>query len=77
MPLNPLLNTSIILNYILNILELRNIKYIYLLRPKVTIIFNISLVVLVNKIIALVNIFSLGKSTIVNLVKRFYNPIKG
>lgn len=58
-------------------LELRNIKHIYPSRPEVVVIENFNLVVPAGKTTALVGASGSGKSTIIGLVERFYNPVGG
>jgi ATP-binding cassette subfamily B (MDR/TAP) protein 1 len=57
--------------------ELRNIRHIYPSRPEVVVMENINLVVPAGKTTALVGASGSGKSTIVGLVERFYDPVGG
>jgi ATP-binding cassette, subfamily B (MDR/TAP), member 1 len=57
--------------------ELRNVKHIYPSRPEVVVMEDVSLVVPANKTTALVGASGSGKSTIVGLVERFYDPVGG
>ncbi|KAI9833880.1 MAG: GTPase-activating protein [Thelocarpon superellum] len=57
--------------------ELRNIKHIYPSRPEVTVMEDVTLVVPAGKTTALVGASGSGKSTIVGLVERFYDPVGG
>ncbi|KAF3926092.1 hypothetical protein ABW20_dc0110077 [Dactylellina cionopaga] len=58
-------------------IELVNIKHIYPSRPEVTVIEDINLVIPAGKTTALVGASGSGKSTIVGLVERFYDPVGG
>ncbi|CAK3835319.1 ABC transporter, ABC-B family, MDR type [Lecanosticta acicola] len=58
-------------------LELRNVKHIYPSRPEVTVMEDVSLLVPAGKTTALVGASGSGKSTIVGLVERFYDPVGG
>lgn len=57
--------------------ELRNIKHIYPSRPEVVVMEDVSLFVPAGKTTALVGASGSGKSTIVGLVERFYDPVGG
>ncbi|KAK9475861.1 P-loop containing nucleoside triphosphate hydrolase protein [Lipomyces japonicus] len=56
---------------------LKDIKFIYPSRAKVTVLQDFSLVIPAGKTVALVGASGSGKSTIVGLIERFYNPVKG
>lgn len=58
-------------------IRLENVKMIYPSRPDVTVMDNISLDVPAGKTTALVGASGSGKSTIVGLVERFYEPVQG
>ena len=58
-------------------IELRHIKHIYPSRSEVTVMDDINLVVPAGKQTALVGASGSGKSTIVGLVERFYDPVGG
>ncbi|KAK9477918.1 P-loop containing nucleoside triphosphate hydrolase protein [Lipomyces japonicus] len=58
-------------------IELKDIKFIYPSRPKVTVMNNFSLSIPAGKTVALVGSSGSGKSTIIGLIERFYNPISG
>ncbi|KAK7207985.1 P-loop containing nucleoside triphosphate hydrolase protein, partial [Myxozyma melibiosi] len=58
-------------------IELTNIKFIYPSRPNVTILNDFSLKIPAGKTVALVGSSGSGKSTIIGLIERFYNPIHG
>lgn len=58
-------------------IELRNIRHIYPSRPEVVVMEDVSLSVPAGKTTALVGASGSGKSTIVGLVERFYDPVGG
>jgi ATP-binding cassette, subfamily B (MDR/TAP), member 1 len=58
-------------------IELRNVKHIYPSRPEVVVMEDVNLVVPAGKTTALVGASGSGKSTIVGLVERFYDPVGG
>ena len=58
-------------------LELRNVKHIYPSRPEVCVMEDVNLFVPASKTTALVGASGSGKSTIVGLVERFYDPVGG
>ncbi|WBW74079.1 leptomycin transmembrane transporter Pmd1 [Schizosaccharomyces osmophilus] len=58
-------------------IELKNVKFVYPTRPEVVVLDNFSLLCPAGKITALVGASGSGKSTIVGLVERFYDPIAG
>lgn len=76
-PLDPTSTEGIKLDHIEGTVELRNIKHIYPSRPEVTIMNDVSLVIPAGKMTALVGASGSGKSTIVGLVERFYDPVGG
>lgn len=57
--------------------ELRNVEFSYPSRPEVRILSNFSLNVPAGKTIALVGSSGSGKSTVVSLIERFYDPLSG
>lgn len=57
--------------------DLRNIKHIYPTRPGVTVANNLSISFPAGKTTAIVGPSGSGKSSIANLILRFYNPIDG
>lgn len=76
-PLNGTDDEGIKLDHVEGTLELRDIKHIYPSRPEVTVMNGVSLVIPAGKKTALVGASGSGKSTIVGLVERFYNPVGG
>ena len=58
-------------------IELKNIKHIYPSRPEVVVMEDVNLVIPAGKQTALVGASGSGKSTIVGLVERFYDPVGG
>lgn len=58
-------------------IRLENIKHIYPSRPEVTVMDDVSFEVPAGKVTALVGASGSGKSTIVGLVERFYDPVRG
>ncbi|KAN0115168.1 P-loop containing nucleoside triphosphate hydrolase protein [Hyaloscypha variabilis] len=76
-PLDPTSDAGIKLDHVDGNLELRNIKHIYPSRPEVTVMQDVSLFIPAGKMTALVGASGSGKSTIVGLVERFYDPVKG
>ncbi|GMH09836.1 hypothetical protein Nepgr_011677 [Nepenthes gracilis] len=71
-------NTSgIELDSITGHLELNNVDFSYPSRPEVNILNNFSLKVPAGKTIALVGSSGSGKSTVVSLIERFYDPTAG
>jgi ATP-binding cassette subfamily B (MDR/TAP) protein 1 len=76
-PLDATSHKGIKLEHIEGTLELRNIKHIYPSRPEVTVMNGVSLTIPAGKMTALVGPSVSGKSTIIGLVERFYNPVGG
>ncbi|ORZ08979.1 putative ABC transporter protein [Absidia repens] len=58
-------------------IEFRNIKFSYPTRPDVTILDNFNLKVQSGRTIALVGLSGSGKSTTIQLLQRFYDPLEG
>ncbi|GJN68847.1 multidrug resistance protein 3 [Purpureocillium lilacinum] len=58
-------------------IRLSNIKHIYPSRPEVVVMDGVSLEIPAGKTTALVGASGCGKSTIVGLVERFYDPVGG
>ncbi|ORX90713.1 P-loop containing nucleoside triphosphate hydrolase protein [Basidiobolus meristosporus CBS 931.73] len=59
------------------LIEARNLRFHYPSRPDVPILKGISLTVEPGKTVALVGMSGSGKSTIIQLLERFYDPIEG
>ncbi|KAK4543161.1 hypothetical protein LTR36_005939 [Oleoguttula mirabilis] len=76
-PLDPESEEGKKLETLEGVVELRNIKHIYPSRPEVVVMEDVSLVVPAGKTTALVGASGSGKSTIVGLVERFYDPVGG
>lgn len=76
-PLDPMSEDGEKLEQVEGTVELVNIKHIYPSRPEVVVMENVSLKVPAGKATALVGASGSGKSTIVGLVERFYNPVGG
>ncbi|EME42871.1 hypothetical protein DOTSEDRAFT_131498 [Dothistroma septosporum NZE10] len=76
-PLDPTSQDGEKIEYLQGVVELRNIKHIYPSRPEVTVMQDVSLLVPAGKTTALVGASGSGKSTIVGLVERFYDPVGG
>lgn len=58
-------------------IRLQNIKHIYPSRPGVVVMDNVTLDIPAGKTTALVGASGCGKSTIIGLVERFYDPVQG
>ncbi|KAL4576617.1 hypothetical protein LXL04_012713 [Taraxacum kok-saghyz] len=65
------------LDSVSGLVELKNIDFSYPSRPDVKILDNFSLSVPAGKTIALVGSSGSGKSTVVSLIERFYDPTSG
>lgn len=65
------------LDSVSGLVELKNVDFAYPSRPDVPILNNFSLNVPAGKTIALVGSSGSGKSTIVSLIERFYDPTSG
>jgi ATP-binding cassette subfamily B (MDR/TAP) protein 1 len=76
-PLNPESEDGLKLEDVEGRVELQNIKHIYPSRPKVCVMDNVNLVFAAGKTTALVGASGSGKSTIIGLIERFYEPIGG
>ncbi|KAM0324384.1 hypothetical protein ACHAQA_008165 [Verticillium albo-atrum] len=76
-PLDPSVDTGDKLEKLEGTITLENIKHIYPSRPEVTVMQDVSLTIPAGKTTALVGASGSGKSTIVGLVERFYDPVQG
>ncbi|TKW53458.1 Leptomycin B resistance protein pmd1 [Colletotrichum tanaceti] len=76
-PLDPSTEDGIKLDAVEGAIRLENIKHIYPSRPEVTVMEDVSLNIPAGKTTALVGASGSGKSTIVGLVERFYDPVRG
>lgn len=76
-PIDPTSEAGEKFEHVEGTLELRKIKHIYPSRPEVVIIEDFNLVVPAGKTTALVGASGSGKSTIIGLVERFYDPVGG
>ncbi|XP_014681412.1 PREDICTED: multidrug resistance protein 1-like [Priapulus caudatus] len=59
------------------LIEFRNVNFSYPTRPEVVVLQNFSMTVEPGKTVALVGSSGSGKSTVVNLLLRFYDPCNG
>ncbi|KAL2933286.1 ABC transporter B family member 1 [Bienertia sinuspersici] len=69
--------SGIELESVTGLIELKNVEFAYPSRPDVKILNNFGLIVPAGKTIALVGSSGSGKSTVVSLIERFYDPIEG
>lgn len=76
-PLNPMNDEGEKLEHVEGTVELKNIKMIYPSRAEVVVMQDVNLKVPAGKTTALVGASGSGKSTIVGLVERFYDPVGG
>ena len=76
-PLNPMDGEGERLEHVEGTVELKNIKMIYPSRAEVVVMQDVNLKVPAGKTTALVGASGSGKSTIVGLVERFYDPVGG
>ncbi|KAI1107215.1 P-loop containing nucleoside triphosphate hydrolase protein [Jackrogersella minutella] len=76
-PMDPTVDDGVRLDKVEGSIRLENIKHIYPSRPEVTIMNDVSLDIPAGKTTALVGTSGSGKSTIVGLVERFYDPVEG
>lgn len=76
-PLDPTSTAGDKIENLRGTVELQNIRMIYPSRPEVCVMEDVNLVVPAGKTTALVGASGSGKSTIVGLVERFYDPVGG
>ncbi|KAJ1971898.1 hypothetical protein H4R35_004990, partial [Dimargaris xerosporica] len=76
-PIDPLAESGRRLDQVQGRIEFRNIQFSYPTRPDVPILQGVSLTVEPGETVALVGASGSGKSTIVALLERFYDPIEG
>lgn len=76
-PLDPDSDVGKKLDHVEGTIELQNIRHIYPSRPEVLVMEDVSLLVPAGKSTALVGASGSGRSTIVGLVERFYDPVGG
>jgi ATP-binding cassette, subfamily B (MDR/TAP), member 1 len=76
-PMDPTSSDGMILEEMAGTIELRDVKHIYPSRPEVVVMNGVNLVIPAGKQTALVGASGSGKSTIVGLVERFYEPVGG
>ncbi|KAM6523090.1 hypothetical protein FSOLCH5_003709 [Fusarium solani] len=76
-PLDPTNDEGEKLDHLEGSIRLSNIKHIYPSRPEVVVMNDVSLDIPAGKTTALVGASGSGKSTIVGLVERFYDPVDG
>jgi ABC-type multidrug transport system fused ATPase/permease subunit len=55
-------------------ISLKNVTFRYPTKKKVTVLKNVSIEVEENKVVALVGTSGCGKSSIISLIQRFYEP---
>lgn len=76
-PLDPTSDSGEKPDHVQGTVELVGIKHIYPSRPEVVVMEDVNLVVPAGKTTALVGASGSGKSTIIGLVERFYDPVAG
>ena len=76
-PLDPMSEAGEKPDHVDGTVELVGIKHIYPSRPEVVVMEDVNLVVPAGKTTALVGASGSGKSTIIGLVERFYDPVGG
>ncbi|MFS7971650.1 putative Type I protein exporter [Helianthus anomalus] len=72
-PLNHRINPKRIYGQI----ELKQVEFVYLTRPKKMVLKGLSLKIEAGEVAALVGISGSGKSTIIGMIQRFYDPVVG
>lgn len=76
-PLDPTVDDGKKLDKVEGSIRLQNVKHIYPSRPEVVVMKDVTLDIPAGKTTALVGASGSGKSTIVGLVERFYDPVGG
>ncbi|KOC07348.1 ABC multidrug transporter Mdr1 [Aspergillus flavus AF70] len=76
-PLDPLSTEGQKLEELQGNVELKNVRHIYPSRPEVVVMDDVSLLIPAGKSTALVGASGSGKSTIIGLLERFYDPVGG
>jgi ATP-binding cassette subfamily B (MDR/TAP) protein 1 len=76
-PLDPTIDAGDRLEHVEGHVELKNVKHIYPSRPEVVVMDGVNLEVPAGKTTALVGASGSGKSTIVGLIERWYDPVGG
>jgi ATP-binding cassette subfamily B (MDR/TAP) protein 1 len=76
-PLDPLSTEGQKLEGLQGNLELKNIRHIYPSRPEVAVMEDVNLLIPAGKCTALVGASGSGKSTVIGLIERFYDPVGG
>lgn len=76
-PLDPTNDEGVVPDSVSGSIRLENIKHIYPSRPEVVVMRDVSLNIPAGKTTALVGASGSGKSTIIGLVERFYDPVGG
>ncbi|XP_060800671.1 ATP-dependent translocase ABCB1 [Amyelois transitella] len=75
--INPLLNKGIVPKFIEGNIELKNVVFRYPSRPDVTVLKGVSLNIKRGQSVALVGHSGCGKSTIIQLLSRYYDTLEG
>ncbi|PKX90113.1 ABC transporter ATP-binding protein [Aspergillus novofumigatus IBT 16806] len=76
-PLDPLSTEGQKLEELQGNVELKNIRHIYPSLPEVVVMDDVSLLIPAGKTTALVGASGSGRSTIIGLIERFYDPVGG
>ncbi|KAI0013615.1 P-loop containing nucleoside triphosphate hydrolase protein [Xylariaceae sp. FL0662B] len=76
-PLDPTNEDGEKLEAVVGTVRLENVKHIYPSRPEVVVMEDVTLEIPAGKTTALVGASGSGKSTVVGLVERFYDPVAG
>ena len=76
-PIDPTSDDGHTLDEVTGAIEFRNVKHIYPSRPKVVVAENLNITFPPGKTTAVVGASGSGKSTIIHLIERFYDPVNG